>query len=292
MRWAAVKAPTTTAMTKSDLHGNESLDFRDLFSSASPPEIEAACLYEHMSESQSLRDCVSGERKSDQRLPTPFLTNFSLPRFGYLIRALQSGGFPKPWKQLSKRFRTRLVALLATGGKRHGNTNLYPPVMIAPGQPEFDYSEDCWRVGQAEPFELSLFKSWKRSGRKCFFGFIRIDTDYNETEAVEAFRTEFRKRWPKTKGGGSPKWGDRLKQLAVMRIWKCERNQWKRLKLVAEFCGYKGCIREAAAYKKRCKEGRGDEPMSQAAKVEMSSARGEARNFFRGLFPGEEPLSY
>lgn len=98
-------------------------------------------------------------------------------------------------------------------------------------------------------------------------------------------------RWEK-KGGGDAKWRDRLNQLAVMRIWKHERNQWKRLKLVAKFCGYKGCIQEADAYEKRCKEGDADEPMGNAAKVEMSRARSEARKSFQGLFPREEPLSY
>ena len=53
---------------------------------------------------------------------------------------------------------------------------------------EFDPLENCWRVGQLEPFELSLFKGWEHSGRPLFFGFIRIDRTYNETEAVEAFR--------------------------------------------------------------------------------------------------------
>jgi hypothetical protein len=282
-------------MKKSDLDGSdlpedESLDFKFL-GSASQSEIKTACLYEYMRESQTLRGAISGGR-SDQGLAYPFLPNLTLPRLGYLIVKLQSAGFPKPWKQLSRRFQTLLVSLLVTRGKRHGDTKLYPPVIIEQGWPEFDSSENCWRVRQLEPFELSLFKRWEHSGRKCFFGFIRIDTDYNETEAVEAFRTEFRKHWPKTGGGGSAKWRDRLNQLAVMRIWKHKRDQWKRLKMVAEFCGYKGCKREAAAYKKRCEEGRGDEPMSEAAKVEMSRARGAARTFFKSFFPGEEPLSY
>ena len=125
-----------------------------------------------------------------------------------------------------------------------------------------------------------------------FLGFIRIDARCNETEAVEAFRGEFRKLRGKTKGGGGTKWQERLKQLATMRIWKCGHHQWKRLRLVAEVCGYKDCKREAAAYKKRCNQGHGDEPMSKAAKVEISRARAEARTFFQNLFPGEEPLSY
>jgi hypothetical protein len=278
----------------------EDLNFRDLFPLPPSSEIEAAYLYEYMRESQMLRNAITGERKSEQGLPSPFLPNLTLPRLGYLIVKLQSAGFPKPWKQLSKTFQTRLVSLLVTGAKRLGDTKLYPPVIIEQGWPELDYSENCWRVGQLQPLELSLFKRWEHSGRKCFFGFIRIDTDYNETEAVEAFRNEFRNRWPKTRGGGSAKWRERLKQLAVMRICRHERKrtagdyikQWKRLNLVAELCGYKGCVKEAAAYKERRKQGRGAEPMSEAAKVEISSARSEGRKFFQSLFPGEEPLSY
>jgi hypothetical protein len=45
---------TTNPMKKSDLDGDESFDFRNLFSSATPCEIEAACLYEYMCESKTL----------------------------------------------------------------------------------------------------------------------------------------------------------------------------------------------------------------------------------------------
>jgi hypothetical protein len=279
-------------MKKFDHHVNKSLDFRDL----TAWELQAACLYEHMRESRMLRGALTAatedERKEKAFGLSPFLLRFSEERFFRLMVALQDAGFPKPWQGLSKASRAQLVSLLAKSTGHAEDKKLYPPIIIEQGAAEFDLSENCWRVGQLEPFELSLFKAWEHSGRAYFFGFIRIDAGYNETEAVEAFRTEFRKHWPKTKGGGRAKWRDRLNQLAVMRIWKRERDQWKRLKMVAEFCGYKDCIREAAAYKKRCKEGRGDEPMSRAAKIEMSSARSEARKIFQSLFPGQEPLNH
>lgn len=204
---------------------------------------------------------------------------------------LHNAGFPKPWSQVLNECKTQLVSLLANSAERatQRDKTLYPPVIIEQGAAEFVH-DGCWRVGQLEPFELSLFR--EHSGRKCFFGFIRIDRAYNETEAVEAFRQEFRKRWPKTKGGGSTNWSERLKQLVVMRIWKQEPDRWRRLKLVAELCGYKGCVEELAAYNERCKEGYGDEPMNAVAKVEMSRARAKGRKFFQSLFPGEEPLSY
>jgi len=302
-------------MKKFDHHVNESLDFRDV----TAWELQAACLYEHMRESRSLRDELNGRGKSDQdlqcpfypnwmlarvslrvrrlgryTLQSPFLPNLTLPQLGVLFVALQKAGFPRPWKLLNDDSKTQLVSLLGGVTKRRApaDKETYPPVIIEEGSAEFDPSENCRRVGQLEPFELSLFSGATRSGRKPFLGFIFIDTGCNETEAVEAFRGEFRKRWGKTNWGGGTRWRDRLKQLAVMRIWKGESHQWKRLKLVAEVCGYRGCKREAAAYKKRCEEGRGDGPMSEAAKVEMSKARGATRTFFQSLFPGEEPLSY
>ena len=79
-----------------------------------------------------------------------------------------------------------------------------------------------------------------------------------------------------------------LKALSVMRIWKLHRNkQWKRLDLVAKVCCFRGCVTESRAYKARCGEGRGDEPMSKRAKTEMAKARARARRFFRAYFLGE-----
>jgi hypothetical protein len=257
-----------------------------------------------MRESQRLRDKLNGQGKSDQGLQSPFLPNLTLPQLGVLFVALRRTGFPKPWKRLKHASKTQLVSLLTGITKRRlrGDKEKYPPVIIEHGAAEFDHSENCWRVSQLGTSELSLFKiplpdgeateRWEHSGRRFFFGFIRIDRGYNEEKAVEAFRKEFRNRWPKTRGGGSAKCRERLNQLAVIRIWKHERDQWKRLKLVAKFCKYSGCIREAEAYKEACKQGHGDQPMSNASKVEMSSARAEARTFFQSLFPGEEPLSY
>jgi hypothetical protein len=82
-----------------------------------------------------------------------------------------------------------------------------------------------------------------------------------------------------------------LKALSVVRIYKLEGNQWKRLKLVAKVCGYRGCVRESAAYKERCRHGRGDEPVSNSAKVEMTKARDHALKFLQNHFPGESRRS-
>jgi hypothetical protein len=236
-------------------------------------------------------------------LQFPFLTNLTLSQLGVLFVALSKAGFPRPWNRLTAASKTELVSLLAgiTKERLLGDKETYSPIIIEEGAAEFDPLENCWRLGQLEPSELNLFKitasggtteRWEHSGRCFFFGFIRLDRGYNETDAVEAFRQEFRKRWSKTTGGGNPNWRARLKQLAVMRIWKHERNQWERLKLVAKICGYKGCKREAAEHKERGYRGHAKEPMSRGAKVEMSTAQANARTFFHELFPGDEPLSY
>jgi len=77
-----------------------------------------------------------------------------------------------------------------------------------------------------------------------------------------------------------------------MRIYKHERNQWKRLKLVTEVCGYSGCVRELGDYNERRKHGQAHQPMSNAAQVEMSKARKHALTFFQSIFEGEMPANY
>ena len=84
-----------------------------------------------------------------------------------------------------------------------------------------------------------------------------------------------------------------LKALSAMRIWKLhERDPWKRLTLLAKFCGYQGCVKETEAYRERCSDGRGDLPMSDAAKVAMTKARDHALSLFQSIFEGELPSNY
>jgi hypothetical protein len=274
----------------------ESIDFRFLRDAPSS-EIEAACKYEYMRESQALRDVLDVPTEDERKkkaafaLNAPFFRNFTERQFFRLILSLQRAGFPRPWKNLAKRNQRQLVSLLA-GSKAtvRGDKELNPPVIIEQGGAEFDQVENCWRVGQLEPFELSLFKEWDHSGRRYFFGFVRIDCGYNETETIQAFKYEFRKlRKTRTKSGGKPVWRERLKQLAVMRLWN-RPNPWQRLQFVAKFCGYKACAKEVAEHKERAKRGHA-EPMGNAAKVQMSRAREEAVKYFQCLFPSERPIS-
>jgi hypothetical protein len=267
-------------------------DFRDLRGRRAS-EIETACKYEYMREFQALRDGLKNSRDDSKGTP---LRRQDLPSFVQesrgatyrLVLALRKAGFPKPWKTLKEDGQKELIKAIS-----EWENESYLPVVIEDAVPERDLEREreqltarfpMWRFKPSEP---ELLRHWEQSQREYFFGFIRIDKAYNETEAAKAFKTWFSERWEKTKGGSGPKWHQRLMQLAVMRICKQERNQWKRLKLVAEFCGYNGCVKEAEAYKERCKQACGDEPMSNAAKVEMSSAQADAREFFQRLFSGE-----
>jgi hypothetical protein len=294
-------------MKKSDLDGsdltkNGSLDFRFL-GSASPSEIEAACVYEYMRESQMLRDAINAQTEDERKekahgLNTPFFLSFTEEQFFRLMLALQTAGFPKPWKGLSDESSTQLISLVAKSTERtkRRDKKLCPPVIIEEGAAEYDLSENRWRLGQLEPFELSLFRGWEHSGRRYFFGFIRIDCSYNETETDEAFRAWFKNHCRETKGGGSPKWQAKLNDLVVMRLSKRFRDPIKRVEHVAKFttAGFKGCKEwcDERFKAKRAKLGLVAQQMSKAANEEMSRARADALKFFQSLLPGERPLSY
>src|SRR5262245_7178835 len=128
-----------------DLDGSDiraSLDFRDLFSSASPADIEAACLYEYLRESQTLRDAINAEMEDERkeksyRLKTPFFLGFTEEQFFRLMLTLHQAGFPKPWKALPKEFRAQLVLLLAKSMRR--DKGLHPAVVIEEASVEFDH---------------------------------------------------------------------------------------------------------------------------------------------------------
>src|SRR5215831_11786966 len=103
-------------MKKSDLDGTKGFDFLDLFSSASPSEIEAVCLYEYMRESQGLRDVLNVRGKSDQELQAPFYPNVMFARVLLNIRRL--GKFHAAISLSSKfdAFAARRLVLRSTEG--------------------------------------------------------------------------------------------------------------------------------------------------------------------------------
>jgi hypothetical protein len=251
-----------------------------------------------MRESGMLRGTLNAPTEEERKekagyLVTLFFLGFSEEGFFRLMGALQAAGFPAPWEELSDTSRAELVSLLRNWAGR--DRKLYPPVVIEQGWPEYDYQGDCYRVGQG-PFESSLFKGREHwAWRPPFVGFIRINPGCTETEAVEAFGNEFRKRWGKRKGGGGVKWRDRLNQLEVMRIWKrFPDDPNKRVAQIAQLpIGFKGCRDYLEERRKAIREKREVDPrISKTAEAEMSRARREARASFKTLFPGEEPLSY
>ena len=87
----------------------ESLDFRGLFSSASPSDIEAGCLYEYMRESRLLRDALNvemgeerGKKGPPYGLAAPFFVGFPEEQLFRLLLRLQEAGFPRPSAQIQK----------------------------------------------------------------------------------------------------------------------------------------------------------------------------------------------
>jgi hypothetical protein len=185
-----------------------------------------------------------------------------------------------------------------------------------------------------DPVELEQqFEEWKEHayysaapGREYFFGLLRLDETYNETEMVKAFGVWLRERYGKTRGGGGGwrQWQAKVNDLVVMRLWKRFPNDpIKRIRRVAELTttGFKGCKNylkpqtadesrvgrsdpavsgEVDALSKRIEEINADlrnsdqreQRMRQRAIEEVSRARKDALNFFQTLFLHEKPLSY
>ena len=280
-------------MKRANLDAND-LDFRKFLKSAPLSEIETACMYEYMRESQTLRGALNAltedeRRKKSRELPSRFLLSLTPGQFFRLMRALQTAGFPKPWKQLTKESQRQLISLILEW--KTAIPALHPPVVIEEASVEFDrYGETAdqyyhWRL---EPIEPSLLRKHEQSGRRYFFGFIRIDEAYNETEVGTEFRTWFRKRREKTKGGNRERWQAKLNNLVVMRVLKRFPSARQRVHHVAKFTRLKACRDYSAALS----AGQCDQPITNAAEAEMSRARGKARRYFQSLFPEQEPLSY
>src|SRR5262249_33720707 len=164
-----------------------------------------------------------------------------------------------------------------------------------------------WRLAPSHPELLRDLTEASEESGKYFFGFIRIDQGCNQTEAIKAFKKEFRKRWGKTKGGNRDWWRAKLNDLVVMRLWKQFSNRKdavKRVQHIVKFTipdanreSFKGCKDYWKERQRQTHAGRGLEPMSKTpegfrAKVEMTQARRDARTYFQTLFPSQEPLSY
>jgi len=266
----------------------ESLDFRDLFCSASPSDIEAGCLYEYMRESRLLRDTLNvetgderGKKRPPYGLATPFFLGFSDEQLFRLLVSLPEAGFPRPWKTLPKEFQGQFVSLLAKSTRR--DKELYPPVAIEEGSVEFDHygeTADQWYHWRLEPAEPNLLKGWEQSRRRHFFGFIRIDEDVTQTEACNAFREWFENHSIKHLKGNLH-FDGKLNQLAAMRA----RHYYARGE------------REAVLFETTGKKTYERDPFkigscTDNADTGLSRDCEAAKTFFQTLFPDEEPIHW
>ena len=248
----------------------------------------------------------------------------SLTRLGWfrLTLALRKAGFPAPWKELNDDARNELIRAIGEWDEERRKS--YPPVVIEEAVPERDLQRERQRrengvvhekefrqgdlldlsnlrptVWRFTPSEPELLRSGQQSGRKYFYGFIRIDESYNVTDAKKAFTARLLERYGKTKRGGGPHWQAKLNSLVVMRLWKqfpARKGAVSRVEHVAKFTtrGLKGCKEwwENRCRSKKDKLGLVDDRMSKAANEEMSKARADALTFFQSLFRDEMPLNY
>ena len=177
-----------------------------------------------------------------------------------LVLALLKAGFPAPWKELNNEARNELIGPIGDWDRERKKS--FPPVMIEEGVVKRDSERELaspiyklvplkpqrrddgdarlWHPPPAAPGEPELLHHGQQSGRAYFYGFIRIDESYNQTEVEAAFTTWLKGRYGKTKGGGTPHWEAKLNDLVVVRLWKQfpkRDDAIKRVQHVAEFTG-------------------------------------------------------
>jgi hypothetical protein len=136
-------------------------------------------------------------------------------------------------------------------------------------EPDKPYDRIYWRL---EPSEPQLLHGWEQSERKYFFGFIRIDEGYDQTDACDAFKTWFVAKF-RQRTHGNPQFWAKLLQLAAMRV----RHSYKRIdrqRLLAKLTG-------KAAYKRD----------QRVADIQLSRDCKGALEFFQSLFRGQRPIS-
>jgi hypothetical protein len=245
--------------------------------------LNAGCCYEYARESHKLRCLlVIWELKRKRELTGPVFLKMSERPTTWGIYLFESGwetwlrtftdelASNKSFADLHQTSRTKVKESL----KALDSYSLFPKAVQSPGR-HVDYPGS-----QVVPIHF----------------FWRHYTNKQIGEEMEKLTEKLRpvgEPEPQLRGKGkSSSIKSFLDALSVMRIYKHERNQWKRLKLVNKVCGYKGCVKELRDYNERRKHGHADQPMSNAAKVEMSKARAHALSFFQSIFQGEKPLNY
>lgn len=297
-------------------------DFKDWTRGASAELLQAGCIYEYARESNRLRCLLASMREAAQKRSQHKYSSFDLLRaraitrlgenaFDWLSRFVDQLANNTSFRELLSKHRTDVERSLVEGGR------LWPAGAITLAIRVGELSKIApwpwdWRPSPGTslkyPFpigeNMGLLPQRRilDGGRENFAIQIhwRKSTAKEIGEEMKRFAVNHR---PKRKDCKEPIRGGKgpratllscLKALAVMRIWKRERNQWKRMQLIAETCRYANCLSEWAAYKKRCKEGRGHVPMDGNAKTEMSKARKRAWEVFEDLFHDldEQPANF
>jgi hypothetical protein len=266
-RWAAARLTPWRNIERNDY------DFRGWTEGASEELLLAGCLYEYARESHELR-CLYALVRRERGPLGPIIAKYERNSAGH-IALVRSG-----WEHFLYDFADELVAnlsfaevLRADGAKVHKSLKIlrgyspYPKAVELPGQ----------YINVLGSQEVVI--NWRHYTNKEISAEIARMRPKSEPEPNR------RGREPQSKALS--------KALSVMRIWTLyKRNPWKRLELVAKVCRYRGCVIEWAAYKERCRQGRGDEPMSNAAKAELSRSRKRALSFFQFVFPWGKPANW
>jgi hypothetical protein len=270
--FAAKRVPTWGKPEKNDY------DFRSWMKGASAELLRAGCFYECGRESRKYRCWLKIQHapRDECFWTSPPLIAFDGARSAGPDALSQSGwetwldefadeliankSFAEVWQKSSAKLRKSLIAL--------DDYSWYPKAVELPGR--------YINFPGSQKIELQIF--WR---------------NYNNKDIGERMKKFAALNRPPNEPGpdrrgqhkGESKVRSDLKDLSVLRIWKGEPDPWKRLKLVADVCGYKSCVAEWKQYKDRCRKGLGDEPMGKSAKSEMSRSRKRALSFFQHFFP-------
>jgi hypothetical protein len=246
-------------LTPWDKPQKDDYDFRHWTKGASEEFLDAGCLYEYVRESHKFRcRLVLQHTPKPEKFWSGILTEYERSSAGdeYLLR---SG-----WERWLGDFAHELIAnksfaevlrasrrKVETSLDKLATYNRYPKPVEAPGR---------YNV----PGMQEVVIDWRHYTNKEIAAEIARKRPKSEPEPNR------RGREPESKAD--------LKALSVMRIWKREREPWKRLKLINKVCCFESCAYEW--------------PLTNAAKAEITRARKRALSLFQHLFPWGNPANY
>jgi hypothetical protein len=288
-RWAAERVPSWGKVQRDDydfrwiggaLEGLREADC--IYEHAREKLLSAGCLYEYARESHKFRCLlVLNNKKREERSGGLMFIKYEENSDGN-VHLIRSG-----WDRWLGDFAEELIAnksfaeLLRTSGSKVWKSldalagyNLYPKAIELPGR----------HINVPGMQEVVIQIDWRHYDNKEIGAEMARWAANNRPESEPEPDRTGKKRESKVRSD--------LKALSAMRIWKHERDRWKRLRLVAEVCGYKGCRKESAEHKESSRREHGGEPMSNIAKAEMTRARKRALSLFQLLFPWGKPTNY